>query len=252
MPELVLFAAAFAAGVVNAIAGGGTLITFPTLLAVGRDPILANATNTVSLWPGSIAAMAGLRGEFGGLRNWAVRLAVPSAVGGLAGALLLLATPSALFAWLVPWLILFATALFAASGAIGTAVRGHLGAHEVPRPRSWAGPMLFQLGVAVYGGYFGAGIGIMMLAGLAVMGFGRIHKMIALRNFYATLINGVAAMWFAFQGAVVWRDAVVLAAGQVVGSYAGARVATRLPQVVVRWAVVGIGITITAVLFGRG
>jgi hypothetical protein len=235
----VLFGASFVAGIINSIAGGGTLITFPTLIWLGRDPIIANATNTVSLWPGSLAAMLGLRRELRGLGWWMAVLSVPSLVGGLVGAILLLRTPTRVFAEMVPWLILFATALFALQAPIGRLTRRTATA---PRREWWLTAVLYQLGVALYGGYFGAGIGIMTLAGLGLIGFTDIHQMIGLRNFYAIWINGIAAVYFVARGAVLWPDALVLTAGQVAGSYGGASLARRLGQRTIRRAVVVIGV----------
>jgi len=248
---LVLFAAAFVAGGVNAIAGGGSLITFPTLVWLGREPIRANATNTVSLSPGSLAALLALRHELAGLGGWIAWGSVPSVVGGGVGALLLLRTPPRVFARLVPWLIVFATALFALSGRAGGALVRRRGSRTAPSPAR-PGALLYQLAVSVYGGYFGAGIGIMMLAGLGLAGLTAIHGMLALRNFYAICINGVAALYFAARGAVDWRDAAVLTAGQVAGGFAGARLARRLPPAGVRGAVVAIGAAMAASLLARG
>jgi uncharacterized membrane protein YfcA len=250
---VILFAASSVAGVVNSIAGGGSLITFPMLVWLGREPILANATNTVSLSPGSVAALHGFRRELTGLREWIVRGTLPSLAGGVIGAMLLLATPSRVFAWLVPYLILFATALFALSGPLNAMARRratHAGDGVPPGPPS-AAIMLYQLGVSIYGGYFGAGIGIMMLAGLGLAGFTAIHRTIALRNYYAILINGVAAVYFIAFGPVSWPDAVVLTVGQVVGGLVGARVARGLSPTTVRWVVVTIGVAMALSLLAR-
>jgi uncharacterized membrane protein YfcA len=249
----ILFVASVAAGAVNSVAGGGSLITFPVLVWLGRDPILANATNTVSLSPGSLAALHGFRRELVGMRRWVVWGTGPSMVGGVAGALLLLRTPSEVFAWLVPWLIVFATLVFALSGPITAAARRRGGQAMPPTgvpddPRR-AGPLVYQFLVSVYGGYFGAGIGIMMLAGLALAGFTAIHPMIALRNYYAICINGVAALYFIVRGAVDWPDAAVLTAGQIVGSWGGARVARSLPPAAVRGVVIAVGVAMAIGLF---
>jgi uncharacterized protein len=252
---LVLFAAATAAGAVNAIAGGGSLITFPILVWLGREPILANATNTVSLAPGAIAALHGFRGELRGLRRWIVAGTLPSLAGGVLGALLLLWTPAPVFDGLVPWLILFATALFALSGPINAFARRHAdptGPSGVPDESHLTRVMVYQFLVAVYGGYFGAGIGIMMLAGLSLAGFTAIHRSIALRNYYAILINGIAAVYFVVLGAVDWSDAAILTLGQVVGGLAGARTARRLSPATVRWIVVAIGVAMALSLFAGG
>jgi hypothetical protein len=249
---LILFAASAGAGAVNSVAGGGSLITFPVLVWLGREPILANATNTVSLAPGSLAALHGFRRELDGLGAWIVRGTAPSIAGGILGAVLLLATPSRVFADLVPLLILFATALFALSGPINTMARRHAGrAAEsgVPAHPPGAGLLLYQLALSIYGGYFGAGIGIMMHAGLALAGFVAIHRALALRNYYAVLINGVAALWFIAFGAVAWGDAAVLTAGQIVGGFFGARAVRNLPAQTVRWMVVAVGVAMAVSLF---
>jgi len=242
----ILFAASAMAGAVNSIAGGGSLITFPVLVWLGREPILANATNTVSLSPGSLAALHGYRRELTGLGQWVAWGTAPSIVGGVVGALLLLQTPAPVFAWLVPWLIFFATLLFALSGPITATARRRAGhtapADGVPRDPWRPGPLFYQFLVSVYGGYFGAGIGIMMLAGLALSGFEAIHPMIALRNYYAICINGVAALYFMVHGAVNWADAAVLTLGQVLGSMAGARLARSLRPTAVRGVVIAVGV----------
>ena len=253
----ILLTASTVAGAINSIAGGGSLITFPVLLWLGREPILANATNTVSLSPGSVAALHGFRRELDGLGPWIVGGTLPSLVGGVLGAWLLLQTPSPIFSWLVPYLILFATALFALSGPVNALARRRADpvaeAHGggVPLHPTWIGIMLYQFGVSIYGGYFGAGIGIMMLAGLALVGFTAIHRAIALRNYYAILINGIAAVYFIVFGTVAWGDAAVLTVGQVLGGLAGARIARRLPASVVRGVVVLVGITMGLSLLVR-
>jgi uncharacterized membrane protein YfcA len=249
---VILFAAATAGGAVNAIAGGGSLITFPVLVWLGREPILANATNTVSLSPGSVAALYGFRHELDGLRRWIVLGTIPSILGGLAGSWLLLRTPGRVFESLVPWLIAFATALFGLAGPITRAAQRQPGDDTgVPARPRWAAVLAYQFLVSVYGGYFGAGIGIMMLAGLALVGFTAIHRMIALRNVYAIWINAVAALYFIAHGTVQWPDALVLTAGQITGSWLSARVARRLRPGVVRAVVIMVGIGMAASLFLR-
>lgn len=239
----------------NSTAGGGSLITFPVLVWLGRDPILANATNTVSLSPGSIAALHAFRRELAGLQSWIVWGTIPCVAGGILGAALLLRTPSPVFAWLVPYLILFATALFALSGPLNalatrrTAAGGKRGA--VPERPNWTAAMGYQFLVSVYGGYFGAGIGIMMLAGLGLAGFGAIHRMIALRNYYAILINGLAALYFIVFGAVQWSDAAILTLGQIAGNVAGARLARAAAPATVRWIVVAVGLAMAIALLGH-
>jgi uncharacterized protein len=243
------------AGAVNAIAGGGSLITFPLLVWLGRPPILANATNTVSLSPGSVAALYGFRHELRGLGRWVVWGSIPSILGGFAGGWLLLRTPSHVFEWLVPWLIAFATALFALSGPLTRLIRRRRAithSDGVPAHPRWGEVLAYQFLVSVYGGYFGAGIGIMMLAGLALVGFAAIHRMIALRNVYAIWINGVAAAYFILRGTVDWPDALILTAGQISGSWLSAIVARRLPPGAVRAVVVAVGVMMAASFFLRG
>lgn len=248
----VCFAAAVTGGAMNALAGGGSLVTFPVLVWLGRDPVVANATNTVSLWPGSLAAVWGLRSRLTGLGPWIVWGSIPSILGGLGGAMLLLRTPRRLFADMVPWLVAFATVVFAASGPLTRWAGRHRppGPAVGPNPRH-PGGLCFQFAVALYGGYFGAGMGIMMLAGLALAGFGAVHAMLVLRNVWAVWINAVAALWFALHGAVAWSDAGVLTVGQITGSYLGARVARRLSPLAVRWSVVGIGLAMVIGLLVR-
>ncbi|MCC6765421.1 MAG: sulfite exporter TauE/SafE family protein [Deltaproteobacteria bacterium] len=244
----VLFGAGAVAGAINSLAGGGTLVSFPVLLWLGRDAIVANATNTVALCPGALAAMAAFRRDLGPIRRWMLLIVPPSLAGGLVGALLLLRTPERVFAALVPWLILFATVIFAAQGPIVATVRRFRPARAprstqgVPPLDAWPWVVAFELAVAIYGGYFGAGIGIMTLAVLGLVGFTDIHHMIGLRNFAALCINGIASVYFVAKGAVAWPDALVMIVGQVLGGYGGGRVARRLGRTFMRRAVVAIGV----------
>ena len=250
---VVVFAAAFVAGMMNSVAGGGTLLTFPVLVWLGMDPIQANVTSTVSLWPGSLGAMYGFRRELAGSGRWMRLLAPVSIVGGLAGAILLLRTPSRVFASIVPYLILFATILFAAQEPITRSLRGdaRANAERVNSPRWWVWAMVFQFVVAVYGGYFGAGIGILMLAALGLLGLTDIHQMNGLKNFFAVCINLVAASYFALRGSVDWRYAAVMVAGAIAGGYGGAGLARKLGRRFVRRAVVFIGLAMAASLLFR-
>jgi len=247
----IVFFAAFCAGMINSVAGGGTLVTFPTLVWLGRDPILANVTNAVALWPGSLSAMYGYRRELGDSNRWMRLLTGPSIAGALLGATLLLRTPSRTFAAIVPYLILFATVLFALqewiSRRLGPA--GHA-AHHSSR-RWWMGAAGFQFCVAVYGGYFGAGIGILMLAALGLLGLTDIHQMNGLKNFFATCINLIAALYFVVWGTVSWSDAIVMAVGAIAGGYGGAGLARRLGRRFVRRTVVVIGLTMAVSLYFR-
>jgi uncharacterized protein len=235
---LIIFFAGMIAGMVNSVAGGGTLISFPVLVWLGRNPILANATNTVALWPGSFAAALGFRRYLEGSGPWIVMLGIPSLVGGILGAVLLLRTPTQVFAWLVPYLILSATLLLAAQEPVTRRFRS-----QAPKPtRSWwTGAILFQLMVAIYGGYFGAGIGILMLAALGLLRMTDIYQMNALKNLFATGINGIAAVYFAFSGAVIWSDGAVMALGAVAGGFGGASLARRAGSRIVRGVAVAVG-----------
>lgn len=253
----VVFAAAFLAGLVNSVAGGGTLLSFPALVWMGRDPIVANATNAVALWPGSLASAIGFRRELRGGRRLLWRLGVPSLAGGAVGAILLLRTPSRTFASIVPFLIFFATVLFAFQEPITRRLHRHAhAASRSPAPPSsawWTWAAVFQFAVAVYGGYFGAGMGILMLAALGVLGLTDIHHMNGLKNVFAVCINGVAAVYFSACGAVHWPDALVMAAGAIAGGYGGAGLARRLGRRFVRRAVVVIGVAMgLSLLMRRG
>ena len=241
---LLVVLAAAVGGAINAIAGGGTLVTFPALVGLGVPAIVANATSTVALWPGAIASMYGYRHELDGVRSWAVRFAVPSLLGGLAGALLLLRTPGERFDQIVPWLVLGATLLFVVQRPLMAALRERRGEganiDPATRPPSVT-LLLFQFGIAVYGGYFGAGIGILMLAALGFMGFTNIHRMNGLKNWGGLCINITAAVTFALLGLVDWPVAIAMAAGAMLGGYAGSRLAQKVPQQWVRGAVIVIG-----------
>ncbi|HEY3057144.1 MAG TPA: sulfite exporter TauE/SafE family protein [Thermoanaerobaculia bacterium] len=248
---LAIVLAAVVAGAINSIAGGGTLISFPALLWVGRAPIIANATNTVALWPGSFAGMVGFRRELSTIRRWLLLLTIPSIAGGALGAWLLLRTPERTFERIVPLLILIATILLAAQEFVSKRLGLLARAHENPTTGWVIFVFVFQFGVAVYGGYFGAGMGILMLAALGLIGLTDLHQMNGLKNLLAICINGIAAIYFAISGAVVWHDGIIMAAGAITGGYFGARVARRLGQKFVRVTVVFIGLAMTVALFLR-
>lgn len=246
---LALLASGAGAGVMNALAGGGTILTFPTLLLLGLPATVANATSTVALLPGAAASMAGYRREVATHREWLGTLMLPSLVGGAAGSLLLLATPDRIFARLAPWLILFATALFLLQMRL--AKRRPAGGEDAPppRPSRAAGAWLAQMGVAFYGGYFGAGIGILMLVILGALGLRDIHAMNGLKNFFGICINSVAAAIFLIGGAVDLPVAGLMLAGAVAGGYAGARFGRSIGQARARGAVVIIGLGLALILF---
>ncbi len=231
--------AAAAGGAVNAVAGGGTLLTFPAIVALGVTPLVANATSTVALWPGALSSMWGYRGELRGARRWVIGFAAPSLLGGALGAWLLLHTPPGSFGRIVPFLVLGATTLFLVQGPLMRRVRAHP-TDPAAAPR-WSF-LAAQFLVAVYGGYFGAGIGILMLAVLGFMGLTNIHRMNGLKNWGGMCINGVAVGMFALGGIVNWPVALTMAVGGILGGYAGSRLAQRVGQQRVRHAIVAIGL----------
>jgi uncharacterized membrane protein YfcA len=242
---------------VNAIAGGGTLLTFPALIALGVSPLAANATSTVALLPGALSSMWGYRRELAGAQGWAIRFALPSLLGGLAGALLLLRTSDERFDQVVPFLVLGATLLFVAHGSITSAIARRRGpgtpvvvadpSLRPPPPRFLAA----QFAVGIYGGYFGAGVGILMLGTLGLMGLTNIHRMNGLKNWGGFCMNLVAATVFAASGIVHWPIAATMAVGAVAGGYAGSRVAQRIGALWVRRAIVAIGFATTLWLLRR-
>jgi uncharacterized membrane protein YfcA len=240
--------AAMGGAMINSIAGGGTLLTFPSLVALGVPPLVANATSTVALWPGILASMLGYRDRLRGTRQWAAVFALPSIAGGATGALLLLRTPSDRFDAIVPWLVLGATALFAVQGPIMKGVRernARTGRENASNPEvvpsHSVGALLGQFGIAVYGGYFGAGIGILMLAVLGFLGFTDIHRMNGLKNWGGLCINFVAACLFVVSGIVDWPVAIAMAIGAALGGYMASRLAQKVPQQLVRRAILLIG-----------
>ncbi len=239
MHALLVCGAAFVAGAINSVAGGGSLVSFPTLIWLGVPAIPANATNTVALVPGALASVFGYRRELRGADTRVMALVVPSFAGGILGAVLLYQTPADIFDRLVPVLILFATVLFMAQDPIQR--RFNLTAVHDARSHWLSWTMFFQFLVGVYGGYFGAGIGILMLAAFSLMGHTDIHQMNGLKNILGAIINGIAAAYFIWVGLVVWPDALVMAVGAIMGATFGTGVARRLGRTAVRRIVVVVG-----------
>jgi uncharacterized membrane protein YfcA len=241
------FASAFAAGAINSVAGGGTLLTFPTLVWLGLNSVAANATSTVAIWPGSLGSMWGYRKELRSADPRLLALTAPSLIGGIAGALLLRFTPPSIFDALVPFLILFATVLFMVQETVQRMFKTGDTRHHSAK---WlAGAILFQFFVALYGGYFGAGIGILMLAALSILGLTDIHQMNGLKNFFALCINGVAAIYFVFAHMVEWPYVLVMVAGAIAGGVGGAGLARRMGRTAVRRVVIAIGFAMALSLF---
>ena len=247
---VVLCASAMLAGIINSVAGGGTLLTFPALVWTLGTSVGANATSTTVLLPGSLAATWGYRRELSHLRRWVIPLAIPSLIGGLLGTWLVVSQPDKVFELLVPWLILLATFLFLMQPLI-TRWTGIGQPHQQPSPIVFAGIIGFQFLVALYGGYFGAGIGILMLSSLALMGVGDIHQMNALKSLLGSAINAMSVVVFIGYGKVDWKFAGPMIAASIAGGFLGASVARRLNKNLVRYSVVAIGFALSVYYFAR-
>jgi uncharacterized membrane protein YfcA len=249
-PEITgLLLAAAAGGAINAVAGGGTLVTFPTLLFFGMQPIAANATSTFALVLGTSGSIYGYRRYIPEARVWLKRFMPVSIAGSLLGSMLLTRTSNATFSKLVPFLILFATLLFFSQTVVQRRVRERqLQPELLSRTSLWVA-LAFQFLVAVYGGYFGAGIGILMLASLGLLGFSDIHQMNTVKNILGGLINLVAAIYFVFFGLVHWREALIMTIGAVAGYFLGAHYSQRISQVAVKRLVTLVGFTLAGVTF---
>jgi uncharacterized membrane protein YfcA len=247
---LYAFAAAFVAGAINSVAGGGTMISFPALVALGLPPIVANATNTVGIWPGSVGSLWGFRREFSRIPKVMCWLLVPAFLGGAAGAMLLRMTPPGMFDRLIPWLILFATVLFTLQGPIQRRL-GSVDAARKAGPGWMAVAMAVQVAVAVYGGYFGAGMSIMMLSILGILGMTDILEMSAMTSLLALCINGIAGVLFAQAGLVAWPYAFSMAFGAIAGGYGAAGLARRIGKAVIRRFVIFVGLAIAVAMFVR-
>ena len=244
-----LFLAGALGGALNAVAGGGSFIAFPALLFTGVPPIPANATNTIALWTGAAASGGAYRKRLDVPRRVMVPLLAASLLGGLAGALLLLKTPAHTFMRVLPWMTLSATLLFAFGKKLAGGRKSVI-EHEASTV-ALAGTTLFQLCVAVYGGYFGGGMGIVMLAMLAALGMTDIHAMNALKSVMGFVINGVAVVTFIIAGAVYWKHGIVMIMGAIAGGYLGAHYAMKMPQVWVRNFVVLVGAGMTVYFFWK-
>ena len=244
-----LFFAGAAGGAINAVAGGGSFVAFPALLFTGVPPVPANATNTLALWVGTTASGGAYRMKLDIPRRVMIPLIVTSVIGGVAGALLLIKTPAQTFLKVLPWLMLGATLLFAfgkhLTGRISAGMSG-----ETSRS-SMIGATIFELAVALYGGYFGGGMGILNLAMLSALGMTDIHAMNKLKVILGSIINGVAAVAFIATGFILWPQAGVMTVGAIAGGYGAAHYAQKLPQSWIRGLVIAVGTFMTIYFFIR-
>lgn len=247
---ILLFLAAILAGALNSVAGGGSFFTVPALMFTGVNPVLANTTNTVALWPGSVASIGAYRRELAQVqRSILILLIGTSLIGGVAGALLLLWTPADIFELLFPYLLLGATLLFLVSGPLNQRLRARNVGSDKLSFRSLIIIALAQLVIAVYGGYFGGGIGILMLATLALMGMENIHIMNGLKVVLASCINGIAVLTFIIANAVLWPQAILMLIGAIIGGYGGAAVARKLDPHLIRYFVILVGLSMSVYFF---
>lgn len=251
MPPLeiaLLFLAGFASGAINAVAGGGTFVSFGALTLIGVPPISANATSSIAQFPGYVTSTLAYWRDIKRMWRGALVLALVSVLGSTLGALILLSLDNPQFEAMVPWLLLAATGLFAAGPWLKPKARH---AEEATRGKGLAGP-LAQFVTAIYGGFFGAGMGIMMLATLGLTQGGDYHRLNALKNMLATVIAIVAIVIFVGGGVVDWPGALAMIPGVALGGYAGVWIAKRLPQVYVRSFVIVVGLALAAYYFAKG
>lgn len=247
-----LLVAAFAGGALNAVAGGGSFIALPALIFAGVPPVSANATTTLALWPASVSTVWAYRRELSAARSWAISLSAVSFIGGLLGGLLLLRTTDTSFLRLLPWLLLIAAVTFTFGDRIQKVARRDadgLDRHSADQPQLFI--LALQLVIAIYGGYFGGGMGIMMLAVLGIAGMRNIHEMNAVKALLGLIINGVALAEFIALGAIAWTPGLVMIAGGVAGGYVGAATARRTEQKYVRALVTVVAWGMTIYFFLR-
>jgi uncharacterized membrane protein YfcA len=242
----ILFLAGVLGAALNAVVGGGSFVTFPALLAAGVPPIQANASSTFVLWPAVVSSTAAYWKALTVGRRFLFAMAVASIAGGALGALLLLRTPPSNFVRLVPWLMLAATLIFTFGGRI---VSARPGEGAGPSARAAAVAVALQVAIAVYGGFFGGGMGIVMLASWSLLGMKDLHGSNALRLLLATLINGTAILLFLANRSIAWGPSLVMVVGSVIGGYGAAAWARRLSQVWLRRIVVAIAWAMTGYFF---
>ena len=245
-----LTVAAFIAGVLNAVAGGGSFLLFPAMLSMRMLPVQANATNTVALWPGQLTSIAAYRDDIRKNRRMAIVLGLAGLLGGTAGAVVLLNTPQMTFLHMVPWLLLIAASIFAASGPVSRWLeRRKLAAGLAPQPQRRLPVFLSTIVVCFYIGYFGAGAGFLMITLLSLFGYQDLNEINALKVVSTTMANGIAFVIFVFNGQVVWRYCLLAMITCAIGGYTSARFARMIPQSVLRGLVIFIGFSMAAWFF---
>lgn len=243
---LLIITAAFFAGVLNSIAGGGSFLTLPALVYIGIPIIPANATSTLSVFPGYISGTVGFMTELKAFdRRQLLTLVILSVIGGVLGALLLLVTPSELFNIVVPWLLLFATLLF----ALGDRIKSLVPRRQTIDPsKGWISTLL----VTIYGGYFNGGLGIILLALFSSLGMTDLKLMSGLKNALSAILSASSVITFALAGIIYWNEAILMMIAATLGGYGGAILVRRLPQIFVRYFIIFIGGVITTAFFMRG
>jgi hypothetical protein len=247
-----LTVASFLAGLLNAVAGGGSFLSFPAMMSMGISPIQANATNTVAVWPGQLTSIAAYRDDFRKNRQMVLPMGVAGLLGGTAGAVVLLNTPQLTFLHLVPWLLLAAASIFAVSGPVSRWLEHRKSLiSDRPRPPRKLPLLAATLVVCFYIGYFGAGSGFLLITVLSLFGYQDLHEINALKVSTTTLANGIAVAIFIVSGKVVWPFCFLAMAVCAIGGYSSARLARRVPQRVLRALVVLIGLSMAAWFFWR-
>lgn len=242
---VLLVLAGLLAGTMNAVAGGGSFVSFPVMVLVGLPPIAANATSTVALFPGTIASTWAYRDDLRGIAGISLKVLIPiGLVGGAIGAILLLITPGSAFDAVIPWLLLLATLTFAGGRNLGDWLRRYV---RIGRPAL----LVIQFMLSIYGGYFGGAIGLMMMAVWTLIDSSELKAMAPTRTALVSTANGAAVICFAIAGAVRWPEMLAMMASAVAGGYYGARFARHLPPAVLRWFVVALSATVTVAFFMR-
>jgi uncharacterized protein len=249
--SLLLFATAFVAGGLNSVAGGGSFITFPTLIFTGVSPIAANATNNTALWVAGLASVGAYRRDLDVERRTMSILGITSLVGGLLGSLALLYTSADVFKKLIPYLLLLATCVFIGGEWFKKWLQSFRQSSS-PKPIPLVYLVIAQLVISIYGGFFGAGIGILMLATLTFFDLKNIHAMNALKTFLATCINGIAIVPFLFAGIIMWQQAILMAVGGAMGGYVVANSARKISPLIIRRFVSIVAVSMTVYFFVRG